>query len=273
MQAYARIRGGDAYATALVMNERTPTLARESLMNTDGSEITGLDQVFTFSFQVLRPMGLTSMEYTMQVEANLQTLDKRTVVKGMVRSADLATAKAYLASYTGGLKLGKLLTSTTEAEFRRGPQPRPLTGGGLMTEIFIGLHFAQSWLDLLTGGDGAVSGILECEITEDVVYSGDRLVVKPIPDGVSLVQRCGTREGHRTVTARVVATTETSATAWVKRKQTELMDGPYLEPPRVSTVYRFLPQTDGIAEGTGANVKLFEVTGQFNEILPDHAYS
>ena len=129
------------------------------------------------------------------------------------------------------------------------------------------LHFSQSWVDLLTG---MVSGILECEIMEETQYSGDRLVVRPIPDGVSLVQRCGTREGRHTVTARVVATTETAGTAWVRRKRGELMLGPYLEPPRVSKVYRFLPQTDGVV---GSNVRLFEVTGAFSEIVPDYPYT
>jgi hypothetical protein len=106
-----------------------------------------------------------------------------------------------------------------------------------------------------------------------VQYTGDRLVVKGIPDGVSIVQRCGTAPGGRTVTARCVATTETSALAWVKRKQNELLDGTYAEPPRLTTVYRFLPQTDGVTTGTGANVKLFEVSAQYREVLVDYAYS
>ena len=268
VQTYAGIRSGASYASALVLNERTPKLARESFMNTGtpNTEITGLDEQCTFSFQVLRPMGLTSMEYTLSVESNLQTLEKRTTVKGVVRAASAAAAQAYLTSFMGGWQLGKLLTATADSEYRRGPQPN-----GVVAEIFVGLHFSQSWVDLLTG---MVSGILECEITEDVQYSGDRLVTKPIPDGVSIVQRCGTREGRRTVTARVLATTETSGTAWVKRKRDELMEGDWMEPPRITTVYRFLPQTDGVVAGSGTpNVKLFEVTGQFNEVLPDYAYS
>ena len=74
------------YATALVLNERQPTVSRESLRTTDspGADIAGtrLDQAYAFSFQVLRPMGLTSMEYTLSPESNLQTLDKRTAVRG-----------------------------------------------------------------------------------------------------------------------------------------------------------------------------------------------
>ena len=113
------------YATALVLNERQPTVSRESLRTTDspGADIAGtrLDQAYAFSFQVLRPMGLTSMEHTLSPESNLQTLEKRTSVRGMVRAPSQAAAQAYLDAFMGGLNLGKLLVSTVEAENRRGP--------------------------------------------------------------------------------------------------------------------------------------------------------
>ena len=39
----------------------------------------------------------------------------------------------------------------------------------------MGLQFTQVWVDLLTG---MVNGLAECEVTEEVQYTGDRLVVK-----------------------------------------------------------------------------------------------
>jgi len=263
---YTNLRNGQSYATAMVLNERTPTLARQSLQDTPGHETAGLDEQYRFSFQVLRPRGsAVSMEYELSPESNLQALEKRTTVKGTIRASSLTVAQAYLNSFMAGQQLGKLLTSTTAGQYRRGPLPN-----GTISEIFVGLQFTQVWVDLLTG---MVNGLLECEVTEEVQYTGDRLVVKGIPDGVSIVQRCGTAPGGRTVTARCVATTETSALAWVKRKQSELLDGTYAEPPRLTTVYRFLPQTDGVTTGTGANVKLFEVSAQYREVLVDYAYS
>jgi hypothetical protein len=64
------------------------------------------------------------------------------------------------------------------------------------------------------------------------------------------------------------------ATGLNRCKRDELMNGDYLEPPRVTTVYRFLPQTGGvIAPAVGTpNEKLFEVTGQFSEMLTHYAY-
>jgi hypothetical protein len=265
-QSYNLVRNGDSYKTAIVLNERTPTLSRQALQDTPGHETAGLDQRFSFSFQVLRPRGQTSMEYDLNPESNIQQLEKRTTVRGMVRASTQAVAQAYLDAFLGGMQLGKLLTNSTSAQYRRGPQPN-----GTMAEVFVGLNFTQVWVDLLTG----VNGLLECEVTEEVQYSGDRLVVKPLPDGPSIVQRCGTAHGRRTVTARAVATTESSAANWVRQKGRDMLDGEYPEPPRVTTVFRFLPQTDGVPRTAGAivaNVKLFEVSGQHSEVLVDYAY-
>jgi hypothetical protein len=260
-QVYAAVRSGASYATALVLNERRPTVSRYRIQDTPGHEVTGLDERYAFSFQVLRPRGTTSLEYELGVESSLQTLEKRSTVREIVRAAPEAVAQSYLDSFVGGMELGKKLTTQRLAEYRRVPKP-----GTGTAEVFLGLRFTEVWLDLLTG----VSGILECEVAEEVRHSGARLVARPIPDGPSVVQNCGTAHGSRTVTAQCVATAETAGRNWVRAKREELLEGDYEEPPRVGTVFRWLPQTDGVVRGVEANVKLFEITGQYTEVLPDY---
>jgi hypothetical protein len=272
LAAYNRdVRNTAAYASALVVNERRPTLSRQRLADGDDTELARFDDRFPFSFQVLRPKTATSMQYTVEPAANLQTLELTTVVRGTIRAASAAVAAAFLDSFLGTLgDLGKKVSSSRPAEYQRGPK---VQGQGTV-EVFTGLHFTENFVGRLTG----VNGILDCEVTEDVQYSGDRLVEKAIPDGVSIIQRCGTVAGRRSVSARAVATTETAARNWVLKMRTQLLTGSglpsaeqYEAPPRVSTVFRFLPQTDGTPRGNGANVRLFECQGTFGEVLPDYA--
>jgi hypothetical protein len=265
------IRNTTAYADALILNERTPTLAQQRLA--DGTtELDRQDERFAFSFQVLRAKTATSMSYTIEPHSDLQTLEKKTVVRGTIRAASKDAANAFLDQFLNGLgDLGKKLESDRPVEYQRGPA---VNGTG-NPEVFIALHFTETFIALLTG----VSGILECEVTEQIQYSGDRIVEKPIPDGVSIMQKVGIVPGRRVVNARAVATTETAALTWVKKMRTQLLTGTganaekYEAPPQVSTTFRFLPQTDGTPRGNGANVRLYECQGTFTETLPEYGYN
>jgi hypothetical protein len=269
----ANVRNGSNYATALLMNERTPTLSMQRLADGTGKEIATLDDRFTFSFQVLRPKGTTSMSYSIEPDSNLQTLEKTTVVRGTIRAATVTAANTFLDNFLAGLgNLGKRLRSSRPVETMHGPSVK-----GGTASVFVSMNFTETYVAQLTG---MVNGILECEVTEDIQYSGDRLVEKAIPSGVSIIQKCGTVAGRRTVTARAVATTETTASAWVKKMRTQLLTGTgvpnaekYEAPPRVTTVFRFLPQTEGTPRGSGANVRLYECSGTFSEILPEYGLS
>src|SRR5207245_10690242 len=100
-----------------------------------------------------------------------------------------------LNQFIGGLgDLGKKTDSSRTLEHQRGPS----VNGAATPEILVALQFAESYVALLTG----VAGILECEVTEQLQYSGDRIVEKPIPDGVSIMQKVGIVPGRRVVTAR-----------------------------------------------------------------------
>jgi hypothetical protein len=259
------------YANALILSERTPTLAQQVLSDSAGDEVAEVDDRFTFSLQVLHSKTQTSMAYTIKPAANLQTLELTTQISGTVRAASEDIANAYADAFIESLgDLGKQLSSERAPEY----QQADITGG--TAQVFIALHFTETFVDLLTG---MVNGILECEVTEEVQYSGDRLVAKAIPDGPSIIQQCGTVPGRRVVTARAVGTTETSANAWVKSMRTQLLTGDgvvgdpqYEEPQRITTVFRFLPQTEGVPRGDGANVRLYECNGVFSEILPSYGF-
>lgn len=259
------------YAGALILSERTPTLAQQVLSDSEGSQIAEVDDRFTFSLQVLQAKTSTSMAYTIKPTANLQTLELTTQISGTVRAASEDIANAYVDAFIESLgDLGKQLSSDRPAEYQQAQ-----SGGGT-AQVFIALHFTETYVDLLTG---MVNGILECEVTEEVQYSGNRLVTKAIPDGPAIIQSCGTAPGRRVVTARAVGTTESSANSWVKSMRTQLLTGDgvpndpqYEEPQRVTTIYRFLPQTEGVPTGEGANVRLYECTGVFSEILPSYGF-
>lgn len=266
------VRNITGYTDALIINERTPTLAQQRLA--DGTtELDRQDERFAFSFQVLRPKTATSMAYTIEPHSDLQTLELKTVVRGTIRAVSKDVANAFLDSFLAGLgNLGKKLDSNRPAEYQRGPS----VDGKTTPEIFVALHFTETYVALLTG----VTGILECEVSEQVQYSGDRIVEKPIPDGVSILQKAGIVPGRRVVTARALATTETAALTWVKKMRTQLLTGTgdanaekYEAPPQVSTTFRFLPQTDGTPRGAGANVRLFECQGIFTEALPEYGFT
>ena len=266
-QSYYATNLRNNYASALILSERTPTMAQQVLEG-----VAQVDDRFSFSLQVLRPKGQTTMQYTIEPHSNLQTLELTTVVRGTVRAASQDIATAYLNQFLTGLgNLGKLLKRDRPAEYQR------VAVSGGTVEVFTALHFTEEYVALLTG---LVNGILECEVTEEIQYSGDRLVTRPIPDGPAIIQQCGIVPGRRMVTARAVGTTETSANAWVKKMRGQLLKGDgvaghpqYEEPPKITTVFRFLPQTDGTPRDPGANVRLFECSGVFSEILPVYGLS
>ena len=270
----ANVRNTTSYTGALLLNERTPTVAESRIYPPDLNSALGVvEGRFTFSFQVLRPKGTssTAANYTVEPVTDFQTLEVRTVVRGTVRAASASLANAYVDTLIGGMALGKRVRSARPVETQQGPA---VSGGG--ATVFTALHFTEEYVALLAGQ----AGVLECEVSEDIVYSGNRLVEKPNPDGTSIIQACGIVAGRRTVHARAAAVTESAARVWVAKQRTGLLTGSgvagatqWEQPAQVTTVFRFLPLTDGTARGTGANVRLFEAVAVFSELLPDYAYS
>jgi hypothetical protein len=167
---------------------------------------------------------------------------------------------------------GKMVANPRTLHTRQAAQ----TGGGGTVAVFESMDFSVSYISLFTG----VAGILETEVNEELQYSGQRNVEKPIPDGPSIIQQCGTTVGVRTVTARCRATTKTAADAWVRGIRTALLASlngsgvqAYEDPPRIGTRYGFLPQIAGVPMGGGANVTIYEVAGTFSERIPELGFS
>ena len=183
-----------------------------------------------------------------------------------------AGERAFLDTFLGTQALpGKRTAYDRVPEYRQGPA----IGGSAPTSVFLAIKFRDTYLSLLTG----VAGILQTEVTEAVQYSGTRNIEKGLPTGNSIIQQVGIVAGRRTVTCKAVSTTPTAAQAWIRTIRNALLlsaqstPGAYEEPARVQTQYLFLPQISGVVTGANVNVKLYEVTGTFSEILPDYGFT
>jgi len=225
---------------------------------------------------VFRPKasGTNSIQYDIQTTPDFRTLELSTTVTGKVWGATQVAAEAFLQTVLAGLNLtgGKLMANSRQAHNRQGPA----AGGSAAVLAFESMDFTVTYISLFTG----IAGILESEVSEDLLYSGTRNVEKPVPDGASILQQCGTTLGQRTVVAHCRATTKTAADAWVRTIRTTMLasvsgkDGTAREePPRIVTSYKFLPQVGGIPAGTGANVTLYDTTGTFSEKIPQLVFA
>lgn len=260
------VRNLPDYTSKLLLSERTPTKSQQTIKGVSGAD--QFDRyAFSFSVFIAKGAGETSMRYDIANQTNLQTLENLSTVSGQVYASSEAIATEFLNSFLGGLSLGtRHGTATRKAMYQTGGA---VTGSGKVT-AFMGYEFSESYMQKLTG----LNGILECEVTEQVRYSGKRLVEKPIPGSVSLFQDTGTTPGQRIVTGRVKAATETACLIWAKKCRTLLITaaGQYEEAPVITKAHRFLPQTDGTVSGTGANVLCFEVSFEFKEFLPEFPF-
>lgn len=250
------------YAGSQLLGERRPT---RSSANVDGAALEGR---FDFSFTVHVAKGETETAIVARIESrsNFLTLEKMSNVSGHVVALDEPTATAYLTAYLAGLALGNQVDYQASAS----TQTARKLGGSADLAAFLRLEFSVTYAAKLTG----ITGVLECALTEEKVYSATRLVEQPLPDAVSVVQACGTTMGTVTISGTVTACTEAAANLFVQRARNMLSAAATrLElPPRVATSYEFVQRTDGIARGTGANPRVFRKSFTFAEWLPSLPY-
>ena len=71
------------------------------------------------------------------------------------------------------------------------------------------------------------------------------------------------------ITGRAVGRTETTCRSWSLGLAALLSGSGHALPVSVQTRFRFAPQTAGVARGTGANVKLYEVAVMLGEIVEE----
>lgn len=257
---HLNVRNIALYQGALLLNERTPTRSAQ-LIDGGASE----DDRFVFSFTVFRPKTATTCQFALEPTTNFVTLDVTTQVRGTVYAADEVTAGAFVDNLLSTLALaGVQVLSQRSPRFDEGP-----TVDGVTLQLFKSLEFTETFVGKLTGQ----AGVLESEITSDIQYSGNRWIEREIPDGVSVMQNCGTASGRRTVTVNCKAVDEASVQQYIRKVRALFITGPYELPPRVNLNYIFLPLSEGVATGTGANVKIFIGQAVFVEVLPDFGFS
>lgn len=257
-----QVRTLPAYTGSLLLNERTPSATGPSFAREVGGAAADQFERYAFSFTVFvaKTAGQAAGDYAVQTSSNLQTLEQTSTVRGRVLAADRAAADTFLAALLGGLALGTPFGTRDRTELHQaGPKP---TAGAVT--VFLGLEFADTYVRKLTGR----AGILECEVTEQLKYSGARLVEKPIPGSASLFQNTGVTPGQRVVSGRCKGTTESACLAWARQCRTLLLSGgDYEEAPTITTRFYFLPQTAGTARGADADVVVFETSFTFTEWL------
>lgn len=146
----------------------------------------------------------------------------------------------------------------------------------------MGLRFSVLYVAVITN---PTQQILETSLSEDLQYSGNRLREFATPNGPSAIQTLGITMGTRTVSGSVTAATEAAAVAWLAAQRivafpsgtTGAIAVPaprYLQPPRISTSFVFLPLTvNPVGRGAGVNFQVVKKDFSFAELLPLSRYT
>lgn len=236
-----------------------------------------------FNLTVFSPKaaGVTGLKYSMEVTRDFLTLELRLAIQGSCYAGNRVMADtavtALLAGVLPGQGHGGAPKGMAQVRSRRVEDRESNTlgtPGDGVADVLLKLDFEEEYVGRVTG----TAGVIEMELTEEVVYSGTRWSVQPLPfnpdgtGGVSIPQPSGLEHGSRSVTGSVTAGTFATAQAWGKAQRTLLtgdaLGGKYPQPEKWTTGYQFVPQIDGIPKGAGANVKLFKVGFAFGEVLP-----
>jgi len=266
------VRSLPAYAGALIRSERTPTLAQETVQNADGTGAASEDLRFSFELVVARGKagaGRTAVQAQLTSYTDIQQNQSLSNLSGTVWAADEGAARVAWAAYAAALNLpGVVLSQERRAAYEQGPNP----AGGTTAAQWVRLECADRYEAVL----GTAAAVLETSVGESWTYSGNRVVEKMLPDGPSVLQVCGTTSARHEITARALAPTEASARAYVAGVRGALLTtgmGGVEAPPRVSVAWRFQSQVAGVPRGGSANVRVCEVTGVFEEVLPVKPYT
>lgn len=228
---------------------------------------------FSFTVALAKPPGRVAARYELEVRRDFLTLTKSSGVSGTAAAETADAARDWLVLLFDGMGLGSLVSSGETESHERVQE-----SGGTAVDGLLQVGFSRQYADRLTG----VAGLLELGVSSDVTYSGVRWAVQQVPytdhekrtGGVSIPQPAGVQEGSRTVRASATSASLAEAKAWCLR-QRALLTGDaagnrFEQPPREACTYEFVPRTDGVLDGEGANVRLHRVEMTFAEILPDY---
>ncbi len=222
-----------------------------------------------FGFSVYRPKatGTLAYRYAISTSRDFLNLITNTRVEGSVFAVSDTAAAAGAAALVATLNVGKLVQSSTRVD-------RQFVSGS--TDVFTKMDFEYAFTDRLTG----IAGVLEMRLTESVNFSGPRWVEQAIPrneggtGGISIMQDSGVTPGHRVIRGSVTAADVVVARSWARRQRVLLTgdkDGNnHRLPEQMEIDYEFVPRLDGVATGSGQNVRLFRVGFVFAEALPNY---
>lgn len=232
-----------------------------------------------FNFEVFKPKanGTWSIKYGYKVAFDYSSNAKMVTIQGRVfGGADILDA---VLNQTSGNPLDSLITTLAPGGSRRSSEREVDRENNSAASHDISVSFSETYEAKLT----AEAQILECELTEDIQYSGTRWQFKALPDAPSVPQECGTEPGRRTVSGSVTATTEAAAMDWVKKSHAlsfysgigggAAPSARYEDPPNIRRKFDFLPLVDGTARGSGVNVRVYIFDFTFTETLLDYPYS
>lgn len=226
-----------------------------------------------------KPAGTAAIRYDLRIAVNYLTLERRTELNGTVWADVQASADTAIASL--GSSFGTLIESQSTATrladlgaVAGGSDDRPASPpevGAVGYAVSFG--FNRVYTSTLTG----VASIVECSLTEDVEHSGTRYVVRPSAFGRDTVQACGYKSGSRTVRAMARAASESVARTWaVAWADLPFYQGNpstrYKDPQRITSTPTFPPLASGTWTRGSGNARLYEVTVESRETLPDHDY-
>lgn len=259
-----------------------------------------------FSVSVLRERtAMYAIRYGIRIETDYTSLRKTVTISGKFSGTKAQVQAAQQES--AGNKLDLLLTNlgfttgTTPpnlnpgswvrlnrsrgAEFEQIGDATATVGiGAAPTNAYIvSMDFSETFATRLTG----ISSLLQCDVSEEIQYSGTRWVEGMVPDGPSILMNCGTTMATRTISGNVIAATEALGMAWVHSMRSLLFptvsfatNGAvatpatrYVQPPRITRSFEFLPFTDSPDPRNTANHTFAKISFSFSELIPDAQYS
>jgi hypothetical protein len=274
-----------AFANRLIRSESTSEqkllIQRGSYNGANWVASTGVTTMATrldFSFTVFKPKASGSaIQYAISSDFDYTKLQEALTIKGtFVGTAALMTAaQARQAGNALDALLNPLTVGKTKVTSSRQLSRQKF---GSLDEALT-LEFTESWTAKLS----SAAQVLQCEVAEEITYTGTRWVVSPIPDNQSVVQDCGIQEGSRSISGTILAATETAAMAWIGQiRQMAFPSGTgggaapsvrFHQPPRIVRSFKFLPLLTGVPRGGSANFQVVEVQFQFSELLPNFPYA
>lgn len=277
----------NAYDNRLVQNEDLGQGAQRMAKGAYSSTGTwtassGTTDLFTrlsFSFNAFKEKtGGHALQYAVTSSYDYVALSEQVSVKGTL-SGTQAVLQAALDRASGNVLdtfLNGFVTGTRKrvSGDRNGNRQKAAAIDALLT-----VEFSETY----QGRIPSLSQIIECEVSEDIVYSGTRYVAQDIPDGPSIVQDCGITPGSRVISGSVIAATEAACMTFIESMRVLAFPtgtgggvAPttrYRNPARISTSFTFVPQTSGVPRGEGANFQAVKKTFEFSEILPSFQYA